>query len=900
MKGIGKKIATGVLIFLLVLGIIAPGIEVLAADSVTVTIHYRRHDRAYENWSVWIWASGKDGSAYEFTEEDAYGQVCVAEIDTTGDVDQIGFIVRLGEWEKKDIDMDRFVTISEDQTEVEIYLLEADESIYESESEVDLTPKIRSASFPKNKQIDFSVTAPYDNSDETDVSKITVKDQDGKEYEVMKVWSSEAGLISEGTIIMKEELDLGNTYTLEVEGYGDKTVSVGNAFSSTSFEEAYGYDGDDLGAVYSEEQTDFAVWAPTASKVSLNLYENGTDGDAMDVLEMQQGEQGVWRCSIKDDLDKVYYTYTVTVGASTNEAVDPYAKAAGVNGDRGMIVDLEATNPEGWDIDEGPYLENEVDAVIYELHVRDLGMDEDAGISNPGKFLSLTETGTVNSNGLSTGLDHITDLGVTHVHLLPVFDFSSVDEANLNTPQFNWGYDPENYNVPEGSYSSDPYHGEVRINEMKKMVQCLHDNDLGVVMDVVYNHTSATMDSNFNKIVPDYYYRKDGDTFLNGSGCGNEVASERAMVRKYIVESVVYWAEEYHIDGFRFDLMGLMDLETMQAVREALDQVNPNIMIYGEGWNAGSSGLTDGSAALKANTYRLDGIAAFSDDIRDGIKGSVFEEEGLGYVSGEEGMEEQIKFGVVGATDHDQVTYTDTPWANAPSQAINYSSAHDNLTLWDKLEVSKPNSSEEDQMRMNKLAATIVMTSQGIPFFQAGEELLRSKPDGEGGYDENSYKSSDQVNAIAWQDKSVNIDVYNYYKGLIAFRKAYDGLRLQTAEEINESLHFMTGLPANVVAYTISNVENSKDELLIIYNANEEDIRMTIPEGEWDVYVDASGAGTDKVETISGGVITVERISALCLVKSKSVNKAIVAAGIGGVALVAFGALYFALRKRRR
>lgn len=899
MKRLVKKILVTLLILLMLVGIVAPGIEVKAADSVTVTIHYRRYDENYENWTMWIWADGKDGKAYEFTDEDEYGKICVAEIDTTGDVSQIGFIVRLGDWEKKDVEMDRFITLNDDQTEAEIYLLESSVDFFDSEDQVDLTPKIRTATFPKNKQIDFSVTMPYDNSDETDVSRIKVTDQDGNEYEVMKVWSSEPGMISEGTIIMKKELDLGKTYTLEIDGYEDKIVSIGDAFSSASFEEAFYYEGDDLGATYTKEQTDFALWAPTASNVQLNLYADGAGGDVIDVYKMQQGEQGVWRCSIKDDLDKVYYTYAVTVAGLTREAVDPYAKAAGVNGDRGMIVDLEATNPEGWEEDAGPELENEVDAVIYELHVRDLGIDESSGISMPGKFLSLTETGTTNADGLSTGIDHILELGATHVHLLPVFDYSSVDESDLDTPQFNWGYDPENYNVPEGSYSTDPYHGEVRINEMKQMVQALHDNDLGVVMDVVYNHTSATADSNFNKVVPNYYYRKDGDTFLNGSGCGNEVASDRVMVRKYIVESVVYWAKEYHIDGFRFDLMGLMDLETMQAIRTALDEVNPNIIMYGEGWNAGSSGISDGSAALKANTYRLDGIAAFSDDIRDGIKGSVFEEEDPGYASGEEGMVEQIKFGVVGAVEHDEVSYGQ-PWANAPSQAINYVSAHDNLTLWDKLALSKPSSTVEDRALMNKLAASIVLTSQGVPFFQAGEEILRTKPDGEGGYDENSYKSSDETNAIKWNEKTENIEVFEYYKGLIAFRKNYAGLRLRTTEEINENLHFLTDLPENVVAYTIGTSDTVEEELLIIYNPNEEKVEVNIPTGKWDVYVNADQAGTEKIETISGGKITVDRISAMCLVKRSGVNKGLVAAGIGGAALLAFGALYLAIRKKRR
>ena len=374
---------------------------------------------------------------------------------------------------------------------------------------------------------------------------------------------------------------------------------------------------------------------------------------------------------------------------------------------------------------------------------------------------------------------------MTHVQILPSYDYATVDETKLDTAQFNWGYDPKNYNIPEGSYSTDPYHGEVRVNEMKQMIQTLHENGIRVNMDVVYNHTYNLADSWFQKTVPDYYYRKNGDNYSNGSGCGNETASERAMMRKYIVDSVVYWATEYHVDGFRFDLMGVHDLDTMKAVREALDQVDPSIMVYGEGWTGGESALPAAQQATKNHIYQLDRVGAFSDDIRDGIKGNVFDSLDKGFVSGKEGMEESIKFGVVAATPHPQVMISkndkkSTNWSGQPGQSINYISCHDNLTFWDKLAISNADDSEADRVKMNKLGSAIILTSQGVPFMQAGEEMLRSKPNekSESGFDENSYCSPDATNSIKWDNKGNVIDTYEYYKGLIAFRKAHSALRM--------------------------------------------------------------------------------------------------------------------------
>ena len=697
-------------------------------------------------------------------------------------------------------------------------------------------------------------------------------DDEGNAYPVAQV---EIVNDKEITLIMEEELALSKAYSVNRQGYEGCSVSMDKIIGSTYFDEELAYDGDDLGAVYTKEKTTFRIWAPTAVEVSLNLYEQGDGDNLMETIPMTADVKGTWVCEKTGDLNGVYYTYSVKIGNKVNEVVDLYARSAGVNGNRGEILDLEATNPDGFDADVRPAFSNATDAVIYELHIRDLSSDASSGIQNTGKFLGLTERGTKNSEGLATGLDHILDLGVTHVQILPSYDYATVDETKLDTAQFNWGYDPKNYNVPEGSYSTDPYHGEVRVNEMKQMIQTLHENGIRVNMDVVYNHTYNLADSWFQKTVPDYYYRKNGDNYSNGSGCGNETASERAMMRKYIVDSVVYWATEYHVDGFRFDLMGVHDLDTMKAVREALDQVDPSIMVYGEGWTGGESALPEAQQATKNHIYQLDRVGAFSDDIRDGIKGSVFDSLDKGFVSGKEGMEESIKFGVVAATPHPQVMISkndkkSTNWSGQPGQSINYISCHDNLTFWDKLAISNADDSEADRVKMNKLGSAIILTSQGVSFMQAGEEMLRSKPNekSEGGFDENSYCSPDATNSIKWDNKGNVIDTYEYYKGLIAFRKAHSALRMTTATDIQNMLTFMSGLDANVVAYTIKGEAQGEtaQNIAVIYNGNPDAVTVNLPAGAWDICVNGEKAGCESLGTAEGSV-TVEGISAMVLVQ---------------------------------
>lgn len=844
-----------------------------AEGQIAVKLHYYRYDENYSGWNVWFWPEGGDGTANDFTGSDDFGKIASYNVDASAG--KLGFIIRLNDWEAKDVETDRYIDLSKAVDGVlDVYIIEADEAIHYDVNEADLSPKFISASLNTGVTIKVKVTTPVNTDATESLSLFKVVDGDGNEYAISNLFS-EAGLASEFEVNMKESLDLTKAYKIVSDTYGEVDVTFGDVYSSEEFEKAFYYDGDDLGATYSKESTTFKVWSPLASNVQVRLYKNGYEGMAYETVDMTKGDKGVWEATIEGDLNGSFYTYQFTHGETVTEAPDLYARTTGVNGKRAMIIDLDSTDPEGWDKDLRPELLKATDSLIYETHVRDFTIDESSGVTNKGKYLGLTEKGTVNSSGVSTGLDHIIELGVTHVQLMPVYDYSpnSVDESNLSKPQFNWGYDPYNYNVPEGSYSTNPFDGNVRVNEFKQMVQAFHENDIRVIMDVVYNHTAENANSWMSLTVPGYYYRMNEDgSFSNGSGCGNELASERAMVRKYIIDSVVYWATEYHVDGFRFDLFGLIDIETMQAVREALDEVDPTILVYGEGWTGGTSLLSANEAALKKNTVRFEGqIGAFSDDIRDGLKGSVFSETDKGFATGKAGQEERIKSGVIGATNYPGIDWANTgtdigsPWTNSPIQVINYTSCHDNHTLWDKICISNADDTEEDRIKMNNLCASVVYTSQGIPFILSGEEILRSK-----GGDSNSYKSSDEVNGIKWDE--MNTEVFEYYKGLIEFRKAHAALRMTTAEDVEKYLAFIDDVPANVVAYTVDGAANGEiaDQLLIIYNANKEEVEINIPEGEWKVCINGEEAGTKVLSTVSGGKVKVSPISCMALVKGET------------------------------
>lgn len=824
----------------------------------TIRLHYYRSDEAYDGWNLWLWPAGEDGSAYEFNGEDEFGKVATYDI-TVGNISkQIGFIVRHStkdnEWADKDTQIDRFVDITKAKDGViDVYVVSGQESFDYSKEGV-LSQKITYAKIVNETTVKFKLLKET----ESELTKLTtISDDSGKTYEVSKV--EVTGI--DGKITLAEPIEPSGNYRLEIEGSGEYDVIPTNTYSTDEFETKYTYEGTDLGANWTKEKTLFKVWAPTASKVSVNLFGSGdaNHDDLLETIPMTSDVAGTWVVEKVGDLNGFYYTYSVTIGDETKEAVDPYAKSAGVNGNRGMILDLSSTNPEGWENDQRQTVENSTDAVIYEIHVRDLSVDETSGITKKGKYLGFTETGTTNGNGNKTGLDYIKDLGVTHVQILPTFDYASVDESLTDSNQFNWGYDPKNYNVPEGSYATDPYHGEVRVNEYKQMVQTLHENGIGVIMDVVYNHT-YNLDFCYNQIVPGYFYRINEDgSYSNGSGCGNDVATERSMVRKYIVESVRYWAKEYHMDGFRFDLVGLMDTETMNEIRAALDEIDPKIMMYGEGWELGTTVTKDDvKLATWPNAELVPELGMFSDIIRDSLKGTVFNSQMKGYVNGADNMVDAVKDGVLGTQK----------WLTNSIQAINYTSCHDNNTLWDKIASSNTEDSEEDRIKQNLLAAAVIFTSQGTPFIQAGEEMLRTKVNDDGTFNSNSYQASDEVNSIKWDRADTYQKVYEYYKGLTSFRKEHRGLRMVTKDEVNANLKFMDGTDKNVIAYIIAGGANGEtaDGIVVIYNPNREETKVTLPDGEWNVYIQGEHAGTEILATVTG-TAEVEPISCMVLVQ---------------------------------
>lgn len=640
------------------------------------------------------------------------------------------------------------------------------------------------------------------------------------------------------------------------------------AYSSEQFEKEFTYEGDDLGAVYSKDSTVFKLWSPFAESVRLNLYKSGDvhKEDLTDTIPMEKGEKGVWSVKVGGNLADIYYTYSVAFeekfeGAYDCEVCDPYAKACGVNGRRAMVVDLAATDPEGFDRDENPNEQLPVcDSVIYELHVRDLSADDSAGISHRGKFLGLTEEGTtVNGEGtLYTGLSHLLELGVTHVHLLPFYDYATIDEAAPFSHEiYNWGYDPLNYNVPEGSYATDAFDGKVRITELKKTIQTLHQKGISVVMDVVYNHTYND-EFCFNKVVPGYFHRMDRQGVKsNGSACGNDTASERSMVSKFIVDSVLYWAREYHLDGFRFDLVGLLDVDTINQIRAGLDLIRPNIMMYGEGWTLDTK-LTKKNVLLatQTNVDHLERFAMFSDDLRDAVKGHVFLEEEKGFISGNTEVIEVLKAAMMGLPS----------WSDSPEKVINYTSCHDNYTLFDKIYLCNQEITFEEAVRQNLLAIAIVMLSQGTPLLHAGEEILRTKVNAEGEFVSDSVREPDSVNAIKWDDLKLKeyYRVYEYYKGLIAFRKKHSLLRLNSGEKVRKHMRWLETQAENVIAYEL---QDAGEKLLAVFNAGEEPYPFVLPDSEsYDVYINEMQAGDVVLGSVSKEAI-VQPVSCMVLVR---------------------------------
>ncbi|ALD22311.1 type I pullulanase [Hymenobacter sp. DG25A] len=599
------------------------------------------------------------------------------------------------------------------------------------------------------------------------------------------------------------------------------------------------YSGPDLGLTFVQGQARLRVWAPTAEKLHLKLYTEGTGGTPVADYAMQKSTGGTWLYALPPQPAGQFYVVQATIkGRQMAEVPDPYVHAVGLNGQRGALLNPATVSPAEWEDDVRPKLRQATDIIIGELHVRDLSMQPQSGIQHKGKFLGLAEIGTRGPEGVKTGLDHLSELGITHVHLLPTNDYASIDESQLNENRYNWGYDPLNYSVPEGSYSTDPADPAVRIREMKQMVQRLHRRGLRLVLDVVYNHTANAARSSFEQLVPGYYYRHNPDgTLSDAAACGNEVASERPMVRKLIVESVGYWAREYHVDGFRFDLMGILDIRTMRAVRTALDETDHSIFVYGEGWTAGASPLPEAQRAVKANVLKMDRIAAFGDELRDGVKGHYARQTEPGFASGQPGLEESVKFGIVAATRHPQldyskVNYSKAPWATTPAQAINYVACHDDRVLWDKLTIANPGASEAELIRMDLLSNTIVFTSQGVPFLPVGDEFLRTK-----GGSHNSYNLPDNVNQLDWARKAKYLEVFQFYQQLIALRKAHPAFRLPTQELIQQHLVFLPDMPANTIGYQLQNHAGGDEwgTITVLFNGNPAPAAVAAPAGSYTV-----------------------------------------------------------------
>lgn len=858
---------------------------VFKADELVIKLHYNRPDGDYTNWSVWFWAP--TGVAVDFAEED--GEM-VATYTVEAGAMEVGYIVRLGEWEKKDVDKDQFIDVSAYLSgTIHVYVESGVEGhkIVEGDDVVAGT-KLKTASYDMDKKI---VKVEIVNPPEDMTDAFVVKGTDGDV--AIKEVTGEAGNYE---ISFDGELDTLKSYQLV---FNNETydITMPIIYSTEEFESKYTYDGDDLGATWTKDATTFRVWAPTAEAVSVNLYKGGSESNnnLIESIEMKADVNGTWVVTKEGDLNGVFYTYTVTINGKKTEACDPYARATGVNGKRAMVIDLDSTDPEGWDEDTNPNADLAItDAIIYELHIRDLGTDESSGIENVGKFLSLTEHGTTTPGGQKTGIDYIKDLGITHLHILPMYDYGSVNEMDSDD-QFNWGYDPVNYNVPEGSYSTDPYDGAVRVSEAKQMIQSLHNDGISVIMDVVYNHVYSGDEYCFNKIVPGYFSRiSDSGTYSNGSGCGNDTASERSMVKKYIVDSVLYWATEYHIDGFRFDLVGLIDTETINEIIEEVHAVRPDVIFYGEGWTLSTNVTKEGyDMTTQTNSQMVPEFSFFNDTFRDALKGSVFENTATGYVQGVTGYQSDIESCFIGLAR----------WCKSPSQTINYASCHDNNTLFDRLQESRKDASLEELIKMNNLTAAIYMTAQGTPFFQAGEEMLRTKVNEDGTFNHNSYNASDEVNSIKWStlEDPTYQDVVNYYKGLIAFRKAHSALRLQTAEDVAAHItEINTGLDQDVAMFHITGegVEGeTADAIFVIFNPNAESREVTLPEGNWNIYINGEDAGTEVLGTASG-TVTVEGISAMVLVQESGFNPMIFV--VAGVVLVGAAVAIFVLLKKKK
>ena len=604
--------------------------------------------------------------------------------------------------------------------------------------------------------------------------------------------------------------------------------------------------------VYTPEKTTFTFWSSVAEKMEVRLY-NTYDASEFDVITLHEQEGDYWTATIKgDQVGKFYTVCSYQNGEWGQESPGIFAKAVSVNGQKAAIIDMQATDPEGWENDQRPAMADPTEVVVYETHMRDFTIDATSGIANKGKFIAFTEQGTKTAEGLASGIDHLKELGITHIQILPMYDYGSIDETTLDLNKYNWGYDPVNYNVPEGGYSTNPYDPATRIREAKTMIQALHAAGIRVIMDVVYNHTYSVEGCALGRVVPQYFYRMNEDgTYANGSGCGNETASDKEMMRQFMVESVCYWAREYHMDGFRFDLMGIHDQETMRQIRAALDEIDPSIITYGEGWAASSPAYPYEQLAMKQWTYTMPRVGAFSDDIRNALIGSPFDHH-RGFASGNTASRDAVRYGLVACPD----------WSGEPMQHVSYITCHDNYCLRDRIEVAAAEETEATKLRMNKLAQTTVMVSQGMTFFYGGEELFRTKQGVE-----NSYQSPDSINVIEWTNKQTYSDLFAYYREIIKIRRQHKGFRLGTAELVKNHVEFPETTQEGLIIYRIKDLQgiDTAASLIVLLNGTAEAIDAEVPQANYTVLAQDAQANANGMGTIEGGKVQVAPYSATIL-----------------------------------
>ncbi|HZG87628.1 type I pullulanase [Paenibacillus sp.] len=837
----------------------------IQTERATLIVHYYRFDETYGGWNAWAWPEGREGASFPFEERDDFGATAHCRLEHMSGVTRIGLLLRRSTaeelWAEREFD-DRYVEEVDERGVAEVWIVEGDERMY--------TRAERALAYARRRRriVEAMMTSPH--AVDVRLNRLPDGMDEAAAAAALDVRRAACGRLIplRGVVplgartfraLTAEPLDVGERYAVRLPGVPEAAVSLRGMFDSPEFERRFVYDGDDLGAAYAPEATSFRLWAPTAERASLVIY-RAADAAAGEERPMEPSANGTWTIRLEGDCHSLFYTYKVWIDDEWREAVDPYARAVSANGRLGAVVDPARAEPDGWAADVRPPFGAPTDAVLYELHVRDATVHPDSGAARPGTYAGLAEGGTRTPDGFATGLDYVTSLGVTHVQLLPVADFVSVDETDP-ARAYNWGYDPAHWFAPEGSYATDPYDPAVRLRELKALVAAFHRRGIRVSLDVVYNHQFSLLRSSLERLVPGYYFRFRPDgTPANGTGVGNDTASERAMMRKLIVDCVAYWAESYHVDGFRFDLMGIHDVETMRAVRERLDRIDPTILVYGEGWVLDTP-LPEERKASLPNARAVPRVGFFHDRFRDGIRGGVFYAEERGFVSGEGARAHDVWIGIVGGIEYGRGI---DGHALEPEQTINYAEVHDNHTLWDKLVSSNADDDESARRAMQRLAASVLFTSQGIPLLHAGQEWFRTK-----GGEHNSYRSPDAVNRLDWRRAERFRGDVDYVRGLIALRRAHAAFRLPTAELVRTSLRIVD-TPPYVIAYTLSPPSGDNRLYFVAHNAGRCAAALPLPDaGAWSVLCDGERASAEPIDSFEGAEAVVPPLASVVLVLAR-------------------------------